>query len=121
MGKKRKFERDDGELLAGGLGHHQQLSVAGVSPSGAASSNETPVQSLLAQLLLYEVMWGFMQPGKAQKIAELAWADGARGAALDTLRKTGSSGCWSRNVWRDIKNKMPATFLGSALQPFVAK
>lgn len=30
-------------------------------------------------------MWGFMQPGKARLIAELAMVDGAKGAELEKL------------------------------------
>ena len=112
-----KRARDSEGLLPGRLGYKQQLACfAAASQAGIAAEGNN--DSALATCLLTEVMWGFMSPGKANLIADLAWQDGARGPELFELKSMGTVGTWRRNVWRDIQRKirLSSSMVGSLLR-----
>ena len=79
------------------------------------SNDETiDARSSLALGLMKEVMWGFLSPSMAHRIATWGIADGITKADLVALSKMGSSGIHTRNVWRDIKTKLKSPEIARA-------
>ena len=77
----------------------------------ASSSTQATTQkpSALMAILLYEVMWGFMQPTLAHRIARAAAEDGIAHPDLDNFVKMGTGGVHERNVWRDLCTRLRHT------------
>ena len=80
--------------------------------TGSAPSR-TIRHSLLATLLLREVLWGTLSCNKAQRIAlasakdtAVAMKDGAIHEDITVLSKLGTKGFHRGHVWRDLKRKL---------------
>ena len=80
----------------------------GVATPGATSSNVAAMdgRSFLARGLMNEVMWGFLSPVAAHRIATWGVQDGITKADLAALSEMGSNGIHTRNVWRDITTNL---------------
>ena len=105
---KRKRVDEGGSHYPGG--YMQQLAaydlegtrsgeLSGSSTAGA-SSTAPPYESKLARHLVTIVMWGFMSACVAQKLANLAMEDGAKGVGLDLVGSVGTKGINKQNSFR---------------------
>lgn len=69
-------------------------------------SNASPLDarvSVLAMILIQEVLWGTMSACKACQLAKAAIEDGANRRDLDVMATIGAEGTWAGNCWRDLK------------------
>ena len=75
-------------------------------------------KSYLAELLLQEVLWGFMAASVAQRLAAAAIADGSCHPDLTVIADVGSRGRYPGNAWRDLERRLLPNRLLSAFQIF---
>ena len=71
-------------------------------PSWSGTTSSDAVRSILAALLIREVMWGFMSASKAREIASAAIDDGCTHKDLETFKNVGKEGTYIGNIWRDL-------------------
>ena len=64
------------------------------------------MKSHLSEILLQEVLWGFMAASVAQRLAAAAIADGCTHADLRVLASLGGDGRYPANAWRDLGRKL---------------
>ena len=77
---------------------------------------DPPYRSKLAQYLVFNVMWGFMSSVAAQKIADLAKADGATGGGLIDVAPLGATGRWKQNTFRELVWRLQPSRIMSAFK-----
>ena len=81
----------------------------------AATRKPPPMKkSRLGEILLQEVLWGFMSATVAQRIAAAAIQDGCSHADLTVLAGLGTDGEYPANAWRDLERKLPPNTLLAA-------
>ena len=71
-------------------------------------------RSVLVRGLITEVMWGFMSPVQAHRIATWGAEDGIQKSELLRFAKMGSGGVHTRNVWRDITTKLNSPLIAKS-------
>ena len=87
-----------------------------VSSIAGASSTDPPYESKLARHLVTMVMWSFMSACVAQKLANLAMQDGAKGVGLDSVSSVGTKGVNKQNSFRDLLMKLKPLKVVSCLK-----
>ena len=80
-----------------------------------ATRKAPPIEtSRLGEMLLNEVLWGFMAASVAQRLAAAAVQDGCTHADLRSLAAVGGDGTHPKNSWRDLERKMAPNKLQAA-------
>jgi len=88
---------------------------------GDASASAPPpprAPSRLVELLVFEVMWGFVHATVAQRIAEAARVDGLSHPDLEKLAGIGATGMHRQNTWRDLLRMLKPFSILQALGSF---
>ena len=72
-----------------------------------ATRKAPPIEtSRLGEMLLNEVLWGFMAASVAQRLAAAAIQDGCTHSDLREIAGLGCDGTHPKNAWRDLDRKM---------------
>ena len=86
----------------------------GREAEATTTKTAVPQSSRLAELLVNEVLWGFMAAAVCQRLAAAAIADGGNHEDLKLLAGLGSDGTYPANAWRDLERKLKPNQLRAA-------
>ena len=78
--------------------------------AAAAKARTMPKASIFAELLVTEVLYGFMTASRARRYCEALIEDNMHHEDIARIAKLGKKGVYVSNIWRDLQKTSPLSY-----------
>ena len=78
--------------------------------AAAAKASKLPKRSVFAELIVTEVLYGFMTASRARRYCEALGEDNIQHEDIARLAALGKKGSYTSNIWRDLQKTYPLSY-----------